>query len=299
MPTRDPTAAEAPVRERAPAKVNLDLRVVGRRGDGYHELDSLVVFGPVADELAVLPDEDLRLEVEGPFAALVPAGEANLVLRAARTLVDACGVRAGARLVLRKEIPPQSGLGGGASDAAAALRGLVRLWRLDVEQGLLWDLAREVGADVPVCLYGRPARIRGIGERIDPVRGLPELPLLVAWPGRGLSTAAVYARLRRKDHGTPRRPPLPARPTLPVFLAWLEASANDLEASARALLPAVGELLGRLALLPGCRLARMTGSGSACFALFSRPEEAEAARARLSAEHPDWWVVSGTVCGEP
>lgn len=290
--------AEPVVEERAAAKVNLDLHVLGRREDGYHELDSLVVFGPVADRLTFAPAAELELELRGPFAATVPHGEANLVLRAARDLAAWTGTERGARIVLEKNLPPSAGLGGGSADAAATLRGLRRLWGLELDLVQLLELAASLGADVPVCLYGRTARMRGRGERIDPVRNLPDLPLLLVNPGVELPTATVFEALRGRT-GERGRPPLPAAATLPLFAAWLERGRNDLEAAACELQPVIVDVLTRIRGAPDCLVARMSGSGATCWGLFARPAAAAAAAEALTADRPGWWIVHGTVESRP
>ncbi len=286
--------AERPLEERAAAKINLDLRILGRREDGYHELDSLVVFGPVADHLSFVPAARLELEVTGPFAAAVPRGEANLVMRAARDLAAWAGIGEGARIRLDKRLPAAAGLGGGSADAAATLRGLARLWRLDLDLPQMLDLAAALGADVPVCLYGESARIRGRGERIDPVRGLPELPILLVHPGVELPTGTVFSALRGPFTGADR-PPLPAAATLPLFAEWLSRGRNDLETAACELRPEIAEVLARLRDRPDCLVARMSGSGAACWGLFPRPAAAAEAADRIAADRPRWWIVHGTV----
>jgi 4-diphosphocytidyl-2-C-methyl-D-erythritol kinase len=274
----------------APAKLNLDLLVLGRRSDGYHELDSLVVFTDLADRLTLEPASELTLEVTGPFAAELPEPETNLVLRAARRLAEAGGVRAGARLRLEKHIPVAAGLGGGSTDAAAALRGLAHLWGLPLTEPELRALALPLGADLPVCLYAQPARVRGLGERLDPVRGLPELPLVLVNPRRPVPTAAVFAGL---DPAQPRplcAGDLPSHPSLAQFAAWLARSRNDLEPPATALEPVIADMLAGLRAQPECLVARMSGSGATCFGLF--PDRAAAARAAdaLSRGQRAWWL---------
>lgn len=285
--------AERSHREPAPAKINLDLLVTGRRSDGYHELDSLVVFGVVGDELILEPAPDFELRVEGPFADAVPRGETNLVLRAARDFARSFGTRTAARITLVKNIPVAAGLGGGSADAAACLRGLLALSAVDCELADLLDLAAGLGADVPVCLYGRTARMRGIGERVDPVRALPPLPLLLVNCGLPVETGRVFRALAGRFAEKPRAP-LPARPTLPIFGAWLAAGRNDLEPVARELVPEVGLVLDTLRAEPDCLAARLSGSGGTCWALFATPEQAAAAAGRLRARH-GWWVASGVV----
>lgn len=280
--------------ERAPAKVNLDLLVLGRRHDGYHELDSLVVFGLAEDELILEPAAEFSLAVEGPFADCVPHGEANLVLRAARDFALAFGAPAGARLRLVKNIPVAAGLGGGSADAAACLRGLAALAGLRPALSDLLDVAAGLGADVPVCLYARPARMRGLGQRLDPVRGLPPLPMVLVNPGTPVATERVFRALRAVS-GRGARAPLPASATLPLFAAWLEKSRNDLEPATLSFVPAVGEVLEALRAQADCLVARMSGSGGTCYGLFASPAAAHAAAARLRGQDQRWWVVSGVL----
>lgn len=262
----------------APAKVNLALHVTGRRSDGLHELDSLVAFADVGDRLGAAPAARSSLVVTGPMAAGVPADGHNLVLRAAEWL----GV--GAAFTLEKHLPAAAGIGGGSSDAAAALRLLSEMSGRPVPAG-----AEALGADVPVCLLARAARMRGIGENLVPV-ALPPLPAVLVNPRIALPTAAVFAALERKDN--------PALPDVPGFTSgaqvtgWLAAQRNDLEAPAVRLAPVIGELLQTLATLPGAGLARMSGSGATCFALFDTSAAAMAAADTLRAARPQWWSVA-------
>ena len=281
------------IEEAAPAKINLDLCITGRRPDGYHELDSLVVFGPPADVLRFAPANRLSLEVCGPFAGAL-AGEAdNLVLRAARRLAGHAGRRATARITLEKNLPVAAGLGGGSGDAAASLRGLNRLWRLGLAEGDLMPPAGDLGADVPVCLAGRPARMRGVGERLERLGGLPPLFLLLVNPGRPLPTAAVFRELGALPPPIPEPGPPPRQPA--ALLAWLRARANHLEAPARRLEPAIDAVLAALAAEPGCELARMSGSGATCFGLFADRAALEAAADRIRRAQPTWWVACSPV----
>ena len=272
--------------EPAPAKVNLYLHVTGRRADGYHLLDSLVVFAGVGDVLRGEVANELRLEVDGPFAAGLSGEPDNLVLRAARAL----GSR-GARLVLEKNLPVASGIGGGSADAAAALRLLCRLWQLSPPD--LPGIALALGADVPVCLAGRPSRMGGVGERLDAAPGLPQCGLVLVNPGVAVATADVF-RARRGGWS----------PTAKLPHAWSDVAAmasdlrelrNDLEPPAIALQPVIGEVIGALAAAPGCRLARMSGSGATCFGLFDDPMVAAEAAMRL--RRPNWWTWGGPLAG--
>ena len=284
-----------PVEERARAKVNLDLRIVGRRADGYHELDSLVVFAEATDRLTFEPHDELRLEVGGPFAPALPDASDNLVLRAARHLAGLAGRPPAALIRLAKHLPVAAGLGGGSADAAAALRGLDRLWGLGLPLADLLPVAVGLGADVPVCLIGRPARLRGIGERLEAVVALPELALLLVNPRRPVATAAVFAGL-----GPIRQAPargLPPPGDRARLLAWLRASGNDLEVPARRLEPVIGQVLAALAAQPGCELARMSGSGATCFGIFPGLDAAGTAATAIRRAHPDWWVAASLAEG--
>lgn len=279
--------------EFAHAKINLALHVTGQRADGYHLLDSLVAFAGIGDRLRAEPAAGLTLRVEGPFAAGVPEGEDNLVLRAARLCL---GARGGAALTLIKNLPPASGVGGGSADAAATIR---VLRRLQLEQGLSpAPVAAEagpailaLGADVPVCLASHPARMRGIGERLDWLT-LPEAHVVLANPRVEVPTAAVFRALPGKEN--PALPePLPRWPDARALAGWLRGQRNDLEAPACALAPAIRAVLAALAALPGALVARMSGSGATCFALFEAEEGAARAAEALRAENPGWWVAAG------
>jgi 4-diphosphocytidyl-2-C-methyl-D-erythritol kinase len=275
--------------EQAPAKVNLDLRITRRRPDGYHELDSVVAFTAWADQLTFTPHRRLALELSGPFAAALDPRTGNLALRAARRLAEHAGCPPHVRIALDKRIPIAAGLGGGSADAAATLRGLSRLWRLGVADADLLALALELGADVPVCLSSRPARMRGIGERIEPIE-LPALDLVLANPNHAVSTAQVFAAL---EPIAPAAGPDAAIPTVRAdLLDWLRRRGNDLEAPARSVAPVIGEVLATLGAQPSCRLARMSGSGATCFGAFDDPEAAARAARALRRARPSWWVIS-------
>lgn len=276
----------AKVRERAPAKLNLDLLVVGRRADGYHELDSLVVFTAFGDDLAFEPAAGLALEIEGPFAGALEPEPDNLVLRAARRLAEAGGVRGAARIQLTKRIPVAAGIGGGSADAAAALRGLARLWDLRPAPFDLAEIALGLGADVPVCLASRPARMRGLGDRIEWLDGIPALDLVLVNPGRPVPTGRVFQALAGRFSRIDDRPV-----DAGDLVGWVRSRRNDLEAPAKPIEPAVCDALNALETLHGCRLARMSGSGATCFGLFETPEAAAIAASRLQGDRPDWWVT--------
>ena len=275
------------MREAAPAKVNLFLHVVGRRADGYHLLDSLAVFGPAADGLALEPGA-LALRVTGAFAEGLAGEGDNLVLRAARALANAAGIAPRGGLVLEKALPVASGIGGGSADAAATLRLLNRAWGLGWTMGRLRELAVPLGADVPVCVESRPARMGGIGEVIGAAPALPPVALLLVNPGLALATPAVF---RARIGGFAAPAVLPAAwPDAAVMAADLRECDNGLEAAAISLCPVVADVLAALAAQPGCLLARMSGSGATCFGLFAREGAARAAAAAMPA---GWWTSAG------
>lgn len=279
----------------APAKINLYLHVTGRRADGYHLLDSLIAFADIGDRVTAAPAETLSLSVTGPEAgALAGLGDDNLVLRAARHLQARAGIRAGAALTLDKHLPAASGIGGGSSDAAAALRALSALWgcRIDPREPATASWAAELGADVPACLAAMPLRIGGIGEILEPSGKLPPLGIVLANPRRELPTAAVF-RARHGEFGAPAPPRGTADP-----IDWLQACRNDLTAAAIGLAPEIADMLARLAGLPGASLVRMSGSGATCFALFADRAAAQRGGASLAAEEPGWWVRAGALLGD-
>jgi 4-diphosphocytidyl-2-C-methyl-D-erythritol kinase len=266
----------------APAKVNLFLHVTGKRADGYHLLDSLAVFPAVGDEVGVAAGESLSLSISGRFGAVLRGEADNLLLRAAAALRP----EARAALHLEKNLPVASGIGGGSADAAAALRLLAGLWGIETP---LHDVALRLGADVPVCLDSVPARMGGIGEILSPPPRLPRFGMVLVNPGVAVPTPAVF-RARQGAFSAPAE--LPG--------GWADAAAmvrdlagtrNDLQEAAIGLQPVIGEVLGMLAALPGALLARMSGSGATCFALFATPEEAAAAAVRIA--RPEWWCWGG------
>jgi 4-diphosphocytidyl-2-C-methyl-D-erythritol kinase len=280
--------------ERAPAKVNLTLRVLGARPDGYHELESLVVFAAVGDALTFTPGKDLTLSVRGPTAAAAGDLGDNLVLKAARALAQRCeGLEVGS-FSLAKRLPVAAGLGGGSTDAAAALRLLARHNRIAPDDARLMAAARATGADVPVCLDPRPRMMRGIGEVLSPPLALPGLPALLINPRVSVATKDVFAALNAAPVGR-QEPSAPAdaqwsggdRPALIDFVA---RHGNDLEPPAISLHPAVAQALAALRALAGCRLARMSGSGASCFGLFDSGRAATAAARALRVGHPEWWI---------
>ena len=278
--------------EAARAKVNLYLHVVGRRADGYHLLDSLAVFPGAADRLFADPADALTLEVEGPGAAGLGAGPDNLVLQAARALASAAGVAAGARLVLDKRLPVASGIGGGSADAAAALRLLARLWGVRLAAEQLREVAQGLGADVPVCLGSRPARMGGVGERLQPAPALPDCGMALLNPGVAVATPDVFRARGGAFSATAALPD--AWPDAAAMAAGLAQMRNDLEAPALSLCPVIAAVLDWLRGQEGCLLARMSGSGATCFGLFADAGAAAAVARRAPAP---WWAWGGAMEG--
>jgi 4-diphosphocytidyl-2-C-methyl-D-erythritol kinase len=286
-------APTAPV-ERAPAKVNLTLRVLGRRPDGYHEIDSLVVFATVGDALAFTPGKQLDLAVRGPTA--VAAGDIadNLVLKAVRALAERTdGLEVG-RFVLSKRLPVAAGLGGGSTDAAAALRLIAKHNRIALDDARLMAAARATGADVPVCLDPQPRLMRGIGELLSEPLTLPGLPALLINPRVSVATKDVFTALRAPPLAQPKSFALAdagwAGGDRPSLIDFVARHGNDLEPPAIALHPAIAQALTVLRELPGCRLARMSGSGASCFGLFDSNRAAAAAARVLRGARPLWWI---------
>jgi 4-diphosphocytidyl-2-C-methyl-D-erythritol kinase len=283
------TEVEA-LRVAAPAKVNLFLHVGDKRPDGYHALQSLVVFARTGDELTFSPDRELTLALRGPFARVLEGDADNLVLKAARALQAHAGVTRGAAITLTKNLPVASGLGGGSADAAAALRGLSRLWELKLCDGALRKIGEGLGSDVPVCMSCKPQWMEGRGETLTDVKGIPAMPAVLVNPGIGVSTAKVFAALKeRRGTGLSLPPKMEAAAEL---VAYLTDTSNDLEAPARAIAPVIGEVLTALASQEGVLLTRMSGSGATCFALFDSDEAAERAARTVGERRREWWAAA-------
>jgi 4-diphosphocytidyl-2-C-methyl-D-erythritol kinase len=280
--------------EKAPAKINLTLRVLGRRADGYHGIESLVAFAGVGDALTFTPGGDLALTVGGPTAAAAGDVADNLVLTAAHALAErVAGLRLG-RFTLSKRLPVAAGLGGGSADAAAALRLLARANGLAPDDPRLMQAARATSADVPVCLDPRARLMRGIGDILSDPLDLPRLFALLVNPGVAVATADVFAALAAPPAGQNGPAALPEGGA--ALLAEIAGGRNDLEAPAIELEPAIADALAVLRKLPGCRLARMSGSGATCFGLFDSSRAASAAARTLRVAYPAWWVRA-TVLG--
>ncbi|MGE0234917.1 4-(cytidine 5'-diphospho)-2-C-methyl-D-erythritol kinase [Methylocystis sp.] len=278
---------------RAPAKINLTLHVLGRRQDGYHELESLVAFSGAGDMLSLVPNEALSLDISGPTSSAAGAGDDNLVLRAAlRLSEEIIGLRLG-RFRLEKRLPVAAGIGGGSSDAAAAMRLLAKANDLALDDPRIHEAARAIGSDVPVCLEPQARMMRGAGESLGVPIVLPPLPTVLINPGVPVATAPVFAALGLQpgaSFGRAARIEIDAQPSAAELLAALAKCRNDLEDAACLQAPVIVDALAILRAARGCKLARMSGSGATCFALFATRRDAVRAARVIRAQHPGWWV---------
>jgi 4-diphosphocytidyl-2-C-methyl-D-erythritol kinase len=279
--------------DRAPAKINLTLHVVGRRPDGYHELESLVAFSRTGDRLTLQPGKDLQLDVAGPTSGAAGDPDKNLVIKAARNLAARVENLRTGRFTLVKTLPVAAGIGGGSSDAAAALRLLARANDLALDDPRLLQAARATGADVPVCIAAKARMMRGIGDELGPVLDLAPLPALIVNPRQPLETKPVFEFMKvapgTQTHFGPH-PKITAKQSFDALIAALRKGRNDMEDAASVLAPVIAKVLAILTAAPGCKIARMSGSGATCFALFSDCRAVGRARRAIVDAHPDWWV---------
>ena len=281
----------------APVKINLYLHITGRREDGYHEVDTLIAFTDFGDEITAEASDTLKISADGPFAAELPEGEDNLVIRAIDALRQSAGEITSAHITLSKHIPLAAGVGGGSADAAAAMWAVSRLWNLDTDKPVdLFAVGRPLGADVPACLYRRPAYASGIGQDLVAAPTLPEAGVLLVNPGVKLATPSVF-KARTGGFSPDTSDPTADLQTVPKLVSFLEDRANDLTDAAIKLCPAVEDVLYALERTPGCRLARMSGSGATCFGIFDDRAAAEAALDALEA--PDHWWRQATGLAMP
>lgn len=282
-----------PMTQAAPAKINLALHVTRRREDGYHDLESLVVFADLADEVEAVPAASDSLIIVGPFAEGLSAGETNLVSRAVAAFRQRWpdAVKTPLAMRLTKNLPVAAGIGGGSADAAAALRIMLALSAKAIPLADVQDMAASLGADVPACLVSMPLVARGVGELLAPLPDFPALHVVLVNPMVPLATADVFRRLRAHDNY-----PLPALPsplTRPAQLGiWLAETRNDLQPPAVKLVPIIGEIIAHLAETQGCILARMSGSGATVFGLFGSSGQAHQAAQVMRAANPDHWVAA-------
>lgn len=290
----------------APAKINLYLHVTGIREDGYHLLDSLVAFADCGDRIEIEPASDFSFRIKGPFASAFTAAErdetpesANIAVRAAWLYAQTAGKDLSCRLTLIKNMPLAAGIGGGSSDAAAVLWALAVFWGLPCPHPQITALAGTLGADVPACLAAAPVHMTGIGDILQPVPFLPDMPVLLVNPGQSCSTPEIFRLFDRSVQA-----PAGVSDRLPVsmpdsmletegLITFLLHKTNDLQKAAAGHVPAIAEVLGALGSSRGCRLARMSGSGATCFGLFDREEDVSAAATEILRDHPSWWVRTG------
>ncbi|KAB7614772.1 4-(cytidine 5'-diphospho)-2-C-methyl-D-erythritol kinase [Amylibacter sp. SFDW26] len=264
------------INELARAKINLCLHVTGQRDDGYHLLDSLVVFADTGDDISIKASVGFSLEIDGPFAEGLSAGYDNLVLKAAKLFEPHCE---GAAITLTKNLPVASGIGGGSADAAATLRAMAKMTGAELPK----DAGLSLGADVPVCLAEQSCRMQGIGDQITPIQNVPQMAAVLVRPNIAVSTPVIFKAISNKnntgimdyDHTD--------------IIKYLKKQRNDLELPARAFAPEIGMCLQALKDL-GALLARMSGSGATCFGIFETKKDATDASNKLAKAHPDWWV---------
>lgn len=285
----------------APAKVNLFLHVGDRRPDGYHDLKSLAVFAGVGDTLSVEPADKISLTLKGPAAPGLEVDERNLVMKAARALDDWAQYNGhstrGAQITLYKHLPLASGIGGGSSDAAAALQLLKAHWTLPIDPKDLGRIALSVGADVPVCLRAEASWMSGTGELVEPAPHLPPFYLVLVNPGVPVSTADVFRGLQVRSGAF--APAMPSKLKLRDFVGWLDRTVNDLSAPARLIAPAIMQAENALVATEDCLLARMSGSGATCFGIYPDERTAKLAASQIRSSNPTWWVECGRQLDQP
>ena len=275
----------------APAKINLALHVTGRRADGYHLLESLAVFTRFGDRVEIEPADSDRFSVSGRYATSVPIDDSNLVVKAREALRRQAGEQSTPPVAIRleKNLPVASGVGGGSSDAAAVLQGLVRTWGLDIDEAELARIGLTLGADVPMCLAAKPLVARGVGDELSLVPDFPALALVLVNPGVAVSTPDVFNALEKRDNEA--LPPLPRAFDFHSVRNWLEITRNDLEPAALAIQPPIGRALSLLN-RAGSGFSRMSGSGATCFGLFETGNVAKRAAAEIRSREPDWFVAA-------
>lgn len=268
------------------AKVNLYLHVCGKRSNGYHELDSLIVFAETGDRIVVSKASELTLSLTGPLGPLLENEPDNLVLQAARSLQQLCSVKDGAAITLEKHLPVAAGIGGGSGDAAATIKALCKLWDVSPDPVGLHELALSLGADVPICLDGRAAHVAGIGEEIT-AQEIPNCWMVLVNPGVAVSTPSVF---KARTGGFRGANPMTEQVKFPDFIQALKERHNDLMEPAIGLAPVIETVLNVLQEQKGCALSRMSGSGATCFALFEEEIDAENAKKMIKNRHVSWWV---------
>lgn len=268
----------------AHAKVNLTLHVVGQRANGYHELQSLVCLTEFGDQIHLTPDVDFSFQVTGPYAAGIPVDDRNLVVQAAKFMAQKHSKPLDCQIILEKNLPMASGIGGGSSDAAAVMRALSQYWSVPMPNV---DELMALGADIPVCMTTGLTLMEGAGEDVLQLSTAPNWGVVLVNPNVGVSTPAVFNALNSKHN-----PPMQGVAGNCVDIAWLGDQRNDLEAPAMAMVPEVATVVDAISAAPQCQVARMSGSGATCFGLFADVMHAKAAASYLQKAHPNWWVVA-------
>jgi len=277
----------------APAKINLYLHVIGERGDGYRLLDSLVIFADtIGDNISVRPAQNIELILKGKYGDILINHE-NIVIKAAKVLGERFKIEQGAEITIEKNLPIASGIGGGSSDAASVLKLLIDLWGIKAEKQEIAQIALQLGADVPACLHAKPLYMSGIGEKIQECEIEEDLYILLANPGKSLATAEVFSA-RLGDFSTP-----PTRhknfTSTTQLLELLKQTSNDLQQAAISIIPEIAHLISSLEKQQGCLLARMSGSGATCFAIFSNKQNLQNAQKNLKLENPNMWVEISSI----
>lgn len=286
------------ITEHARPKVNLTLEVLGRRDDGYHLLQSLVVFPDSGDLLEISASDQLTFIVEGPFAEGLPTDSNNLVVKIADYLQTEFNISDGAELKLIKNLPVASGVGGGSADAAAALRGLNRLWKLNLSDLDLEAIGLQFGADIPVCIRSQSRFMEGIGEALSLPTLLSDFAILLVNPGVSVSTPSIFKKLNYPAGHSTAAVALPRTLIgMDILQDYVEGHRNDLQEPAIILAPEIANVLACLSATMGCLFHRMSGSGATCFGLYRTLSEARDAANEVSASHPDWWVSAALVNG--
>jgi 4-diphosphocytidyl-2-C-methyl-D-erythritol kinase len=277
----------------APAKINLFLHVGERRSDGYHALESLVVFADVGDELLIESAHAFSLALDGPFGGKLADEQENLIAKAARALAAKASRSPNVKITLTKNLPVASGIGGGSADAAATLRGLVQFWDLKIPQIELHAIAEALGSDVPACLLSETLWMTGRGEGIEPIPGIPPAPLVLVNPGVAVSTARIFANLKtRVGVGQAAKPKTDL--SVLALADYFKSNRNDLENPAREIAPAIDEVLKTIS-HSGALSTRMSGSGATCFGLFADDQSAQVAATKIAEDHPNWWVKKAKI----
>lgn len=284
----------------APAKINLYLHVTGRLDNGYHTLDSLIAFADIGDSVSIEPAQDFEFNITGPYAASFSAKErdaspnsSNIAVQAAWMMARAAQKNLNLKITLTKNMPLAGGIGGGSSDAAAVAWGLAEWWNIPKGSHYLPGIMARLGADVPVCFGCQPARVRGIGDVMDPAPPMDEVPVVLVNPGRACPTPEVF-KLFSGDFREPKA--IPANLThFEDFIDFLKKRGNDLEGAAAEIVPEINTVLECLAEQKGCALARMSGSGATCFGIFDNERAAHKAAKHIAARYKAWWVKAGWI----